>query len=144
MHTWSLFVYRFMSLDPNEVGYFISQVGLAAASFGVASSDITIVANALVSLFDYRCTPPTAIVPGAGPQLQEICGDPTCPVGPTPECYLYDNYGIEPAPQTAPSCQSKTTSYASSTKCSTTTPYPASTMYTSTKKEEDWTYSKQD
>ena len=115
---------RFMSLDPNEVGYFISQVGLAAASFGVASSDITIVANALVSYFDYRCTPPMTIVPGAGPQLQEICGDPTCPLAPTPKCYYYPSSGIEPAPQTAASCQSSPSSSTS-----------ASTMYTTTKKE---------
>jgi hypothetical protein len=132
----SLFVSRFMSLDPNEVGYFISQVGLATASFGVASSDITIVVNALVSLFDYRCSPPVTIVPAAGPQLQEICGNPTCPLGPTPKCYLYDNYGVEPAPQTAPSCQYKPTSYTSSSAYATTTPYASSTMYTSTKKEE--------
>lgn len=143
-HGLSLLVYRFMSLDPNEVGYFISQVGLAAASFGVASSDITIVANALVSLFDYRCTPPVTIVPGAGPQLQEICGDPTCPIAATPQCKLYDNYGVEPAPQTAPSCQSKSTTYTSSSKYSTTTPYTSSTMYTSTKTEYTSTSSKKE
>ena len=27
-------VHKYMNLDPNEVGYFISQVGGAAASFG--------------------------------------------------------------------------------------------------------------
>lgn len=113
-----------MSLDPAEVGYFISQVGLAAASFGVASSDINIVANALVTYFDYRCTPPMTIVPGAGPQLQEICGDPTCPLAPTPECWYYPNSGIEPAPQTAPSCLPSTSSYA-----------PTSTLWTTTKNE---------
>ena len=127
--------YRFMSLDPAEVGYFISQVGLAAASFGVASSDITIVANALVSYFDYRCTPPMTIVPGAGPQLQEICGDPTCPVAPTPACWYYSNSGIEPAPQTAPSCQSSASSASSSAYTSPSSYAQTSTLYTTTKNQ---------
>ena len=110
---------RFMGLDPNEVGYFISQVGLAAASFGVASSDIQIVAQVLVSYFMFRCAPPLAIVPGDGPQLQPICGDAMCPLSPMPECWLYDDYGIDPEPKTAPQCMSP----------------PPMTMYTSTKSE---------
>jgi hypothetical protein len=66
-----------MQPDSNELGHSISQVGLAAASFGVASSDITIVASALVSLFTYRCSPPVTIVSGAGALLQEMYGDST-------------------------------------------------------------------
>jgi len=135
-------VHKFMSLDPNEVGYFISQVGLAAASFGVASSDITIVANSLVSYFDYRCTPPMTIVPGAGPQLQEICGDPTCPLAPNPECWYYPNSGIEPAPQTAPSCQYKPATYTTSTSMYTTTKKEYSTTPTSSKTKESGYYTK--
>ncbi|KAK0247078.1 hypothetical protein LTR01_008949 [Friedmanniomyces endolithicus] len=48
-----------MALDPYEIGYFITQVGLSAASFGVAQSDITDVASALFSLFSYKCEPPS-------------------------------------------------------------------------------------
>lgn len=36
-----------MVLDPYQLGYFITQVGLSAASFGVAESDISAVAMAL-------------------------------------------------------------------------------------------------
>jgi hypothetical protein len=95
-------VHKFMVLDPNEVGYFISQVGAAAASFGVASSDISIVAGALMQFFGYRCTPPENIV--YGPQLDSICLDPSCPLDPNPECWLYGPPA--PPPMVAPQCAS--------------------------------------
>jgi hypothetical protein len=43
-----------MDLSYAEVGYFISQVADSAASFGVAKDDLTVVGNALTSLFDVR------------------------------------------------------------------------------------------
>ncbi len=91
-----------MALDANELGYFITQVGLSAASFGVAASDVTDVANALTSYFDYRCLAPTAIVPGQGPQLNSICLASSCPLAPNhPTCFLYDlDHGSSPQPAT--------------------------------------------
>ena len=98
-------VHKYMALDRAEIGYFISQVGLAAASFGVAQSDIAAVASALVMYFNYKCSPPANIV--YGPQLDSICVDVTCPLVPNPKCYLYDNnYGSSLEPKTAPHCMS--------------------------------------
>lgn len=75
-----------MVLDPYQMGYFITQVGLAAASFGVAGSDISAVAMALEKLFDYRCAPKTTVIPAQGAQYQAICTDQTCPLEENSTC----------------------------------------------------------
>lgn len=77
---------RFMVLDPHQMGYFIEQVGLSAASFGVAQSDITAVATALTNLFDYRCAPKTTVIPAQGPQYQSICTAKSCPLAANDTC----------------------------------------------------------
>lgn len=77
---------RFMVLDPHQMGYFIEQVGLSAASFGVAKSDITAVATALEQLFDYRCAPKTTVIPAQGPQYQSICTAKSCPLAMNATC----------------------------------------------------------
>lgn len=82
-------VHKFMDLDAYEVGYFITQVGYAAASFGVAPSDIEYVAGALNKLFNYKCSPPTSVLPNEKPELQAICIASSCPEAPTPSCSLY-------------------------------------------------------
>ncbi|MCJ1378717.1 hypothetical protein MMC17_001816 [Xylographa soralifera] len=82
-------VHKYMDLSAAEVGYFITQVGLAAASFGVATADVTAVGMALGSLFDYSCAPPTTVIKAQGPQLQAICIDSTCPVSPNATCAAY-------------------------------------------------------
>ena len=79
-----------MALDPYQVGYFITQVGLSAASFGVAASDIAAVATALNKLFNYRCSPPTVVVPAQGPQLESICIVDSCPLDPAATCAAYE------------------------------------------------------
>ena len=66
-------VHKFMALDAAEVGYFIQQVGLSAASFGVASSDVAAVGSALMNAFGYRCLPPASIPAFESPALQSIC-----------------------------------------------------------------------
>ena len=83
-----------MDLDPYQVGYFITQVGLAAASFGVTTDDVTAVGEALTKLFDYRCAPPMTVVPSQGAQLQSICQDDMCPIYPNATCM-----GVSPAMQ---------------------------------------------
>jgi hypothetical protein len=88
-----------MDLSAEEVGYFMSQVGLSAASFGVASSDITIVANALNNLFGYKCSPPVAVQPRARPELQAICINDDCPLAANPTCGAYGK-AVEPATAT--------------------------------------------
>ncbi|KAK8107610.1 uncharacterized protein PG998_009623 [Apiospora kogelbergensis] len=75
-------VHKFMDLNKYEVGYFIQQVGMAAASFGVAEDDVKAVGTALNTLFGYRCAPPATAIKAQGPQLQSICIDGSCPVSP--------------------------------------------------------------
>lgn len=66
-------VHKYMALDAAEVGYFIEQVGMSAASFGVSDADVQTVGMALTKAFDYRCAPPAAIPATATPALQAIC-----------------------------------------------------------------------
>lgn len=75
-----------MVLDPYQVGYFVEQVGLAAASFGVAKSDINAVATALESLFGYRCAPKTTVIEARGAQYQSICTEEKCPLAMNSTC----------------------------------------------------------
>ncbi|KAI0478463.1 hypothetical protein GGR56DRAFT_323139 [Xylariaceae sp. FL0804] len=82
-------VHKFMDLDAYEFGYFVEQVGLAAASFGVADADVEAVAEALNGLFGYRCAPPATAIKAQGPQLQSICIADDCPVAPNAVCGSY-------------------------------------------------------
>lgn len=72
--------HKFMNSNHNEMNYFIQQVGLSAASFGVSTADITTVANYLNSTFNYRCTPAAPLIPSAAPDLQAMCINSDCPV----------------------------------------------------------------
>ena len=54
-------ILKFMNLSKSEMDYFITQVGLSAASFGVATSDVEIVGTALSNTFNIRCPPPTVL-----------------------------------------------------------------------------------
>jgi hypothetical protein len=95
-----------MSLSPAQIGYFIQQVGLAAASFGVAEDDVQAVGCALSSTFGYRCSPPTDPLTGPGAMLQSICTDQSCPVDTGSICGLYPGgMGISPEPaESTPGC----------------------------------------
>ena len=113
---------RFMDLSYAEVGYFITQVALSAASFGVAESDLQIVGAALGSIFDVRCAPPTVIIPAQGAQLQSICTDMTCPLAKNDTCDLYQTNITEPASATMSSMMATgaaTATASSSSKAST-------------------------
>ena len=94
-----------MGLDPNEVGYFISQVGAAAASFGVSNADVQAVASLLATTFNVACAPAQALVRGDS-EFQSICVAKECPKAPNAVCYLYENYGFFPEPMSTggPSC----------------------------------------
>lgn len=111
-----------MDLSYAEVGYFITQVALSAASFGVAESDLQIVGAALGSIFDVRCAPPTVIIPAQGAQLQSICTDMTCPLAKNDTCDLYQTNITEPASATMSSMMATgaaTATASSSSKAST-------------------------
>ena len=78
--------------------YFISQVALAAASFGIDDHDIEIVIEALVKTFAYkRLLRTEMMIEGEGPQLQSICladGGPIVPMNAS--CADYP-IAVEPA-----------------------------------------------
>lgn len=82
-------VHKFMDLDIYEVSYFVEQVGLSAASFGVATADVDAVGKALMSLFGYKCAPPTIVIPAQGSQLESICIADDCPLAPNSTCSSY-------------------------------------------------------
>jgi hypothetical protein len=84
-------VHKFMALDSAEVGYFITQVALAAASFGVAESDLTAVGAALNALFARRCAPAVEVVKPQGAELQAICIAEDCMLADGAVCGLYDD-----------------------------------------------------
>jgi len=52
-------VHKFMNLNHAENTYFIQQVGLSAASFGVAEEDVKAVGTALTTLFSTAILPTT-------------------------------------------------------------------------------------
>lgn len=101
-------VHKYMSLDPNELGYFISQVGAAAVCLGVSTADATAVGGVLEGYFGYRCSPPR-VIGNLGPQLDSICENAACPLDPDADCKLYQEEGYaymdaEPEPKPAPGC----------------------------------------
>ena len=89
-------VHKFMDLSYADVTYFITQVALAAGSFGVAKDDITAVGEALGGLFNVRCGPATAVIPSQGKLLQSICIDKSCPEAKGGDCSKYDA-AVEPS-----------------------------------------------
>ncbi|KAF1972087.1 hypothetical protein BU23DRAFT_581093 [Bimuria novae-zelandiae CBS 107.79] len=93
--------HAFMALSPSEFGYFVTQVGLAATSFGVSSSDVSAVADVLNTLFGYRCSPKTTVIPEMGETLNSICQNEKCPLDPNATCDAYPNKGIVMEPELA-------------------------------------------
>jgi len=82
-------VHKFMDLSAAEVGYFITQVALSGASFGVEASELQVVGTALGTLFGHKCSPPTIVLPGQTAQLQAICIGDDCPISENATCSSY-------------------------------------------------------
>lgn len=87
-----------MGLDIYEVSYFVQQVGLAAASFGVSADDVNTIGKGLMMLFGYRCAPPTVFIPDHGAELQSICIADNCPIAPNATCSMYQSNATMPVP----------------------------------------------
>jgi len=85
--------HKFMNLSANEMGYFIEQVGLAAKSFGVTTTDVTTVADALNSLFNYRCLQPAAVTYSYA-DTQSICIGKGCSLAASPNCSAYSSDSV--------------------------------------------------
>jgi len=107
-------VHKFMDLSETEFAYFISQVGAAAASFGVASADITDVATALNNTFGLRCAAPIAVLPKAPKEIQAICVDSSCPLSPNNSCSAYGKIS-EPSAASSGAAKASGSTVASST-----------------------------
>ncbi|EAT85211.1 hypothetical protein HBI56_073690 [Parastagonospora nodorum] len=116
--------HRFMNLDPSEMGYFITQVGLAATSFGVSKEDVTTVAEALTKLFNYRCSPAATVIPEQGPTLNSICQNEQCPLDPMAQCSAYPNNGTVMEPMAANASMTSSASGSSAKPSSTMTGAP--------------------
>lgn len=89
-------VHKYMGLSNAEISYFITQVALAGASFGVTQEDLAPVGMALASLFGMKCAPPTVVIPSQAAALQAICIDDTCPTASGAVCSQYEAV-MEPA-----------------------------------------------
>jgi len=87
-----------MALDANDIGYFIQNVGLAAASFGVAESDVAAVGCALSSTFGFACSPASDPLMVGEPRLQSICTDESCPRDQGAVCGAYPGGGFSVQP----------------------------------------------
>jgi hypothetical protein len=122
--------HAFMDLDPSEMGYFITQVGLAASSFGVTKDDVTAVAGALTKLFNYRCSPATTVIPEMGPTLNSICQNEQCPLDPMAQCSAYPNNGVVMAPMMANGTNMTTPSSTTKPAASGSTATGAPSMFT--------------
>jgi len=111
-------VHKFMALSPEEITYFIMNVGAAATSFGVTTDDATTVGTTLNSLFNYACIPASAIVT-TDPVLNSMCDGEGCPLAPMANCSAYDTTnttdGVESEPATATVTGQGSTSTASTT-----------------------------
>lgn len=79
-------VHKFMVLNSAEMGYFITQVALSAASFGVAEADIAAAGTALNGAFNNRCGAAIVVVPETAAAFQSVCTDESCPLAPNSTC----------------------------------------------------------
>lgn len=82
-------VHKFMNLGKPEMDYFITQVAMAAASFGVAKEDIAVVGKALGDTFNMRCSAPAEVIKGKGAQAQAICIKSGCEEAKDAKCDAY-------------------------------------------------------
>jgi len=81
-----------MVLSNAEFGYFVTQVGLAAASFGVTQDDATAVGMSLSKAFGYKCSPEMMIIPNTPAEQQSICTEADCPTSPNATCAAYSTF----------------------------------------------------
>lgn len=116
-------VHKFMDLSAAELGYFINQVAMSAASFGVAADDLTVVGTALYSLFGMKNSAPAVVVPAQGPQLQAICIGDGCPMAKNATTSGYDA-AVEPSTAVSSLVPSSMSPTGSATPMMTATPTP--------------------
>ncbi|KAG6024735.1 hypothetical protein E4U41_001689, partial [Claviceps citrina] len=120
-------VHKFMGLGKPEMDYFINQVGLAAASFGVSKDDIAAVAGSLNTVFNRACSPPVTVIKSQGQHLQAICIDQSsCIKADKPVCGEYAAVMKPVAATAAASASSSASSAPSGTGSTAAAAAPAS------------------
>lgn len=124
-----------MDLNVYQLSYFITQVGLAATSFGVATSDVEVVGMALQQFFGYRCAPPVSIVPQVPAQLQAICIASDCPLAANANCSAYETavaptYANGTNSTSTPSSNTPTSTGTATTPSSSVSKTPTSGAFT--------------
>jgi hypothetical protein len=88
-----------MDFDTYQMSFFISLVKASAISLGFKIEDATILYNTLDTLFNKRCSPPTAVAGiDAPPELQSICIAENCPLDPKANCSAYPDNGVAKIP----------------------------------------------
>jgi hypothetical protein len=81
---------RYMDLNNGEMSFFIDQAVRGLLSFGFNQADAQFVNTTLLTVFNKRCAPATAVIPpSAGPQLQAICIAPDCVLSVNDTCAAY-------------------------------------------------------
>jgi hypothetical protein len=88
-----------MDFDTYQMTFFISLVKASAISLGIKEEDAQIIYNTLDTLFNKRCSPPTAVAGVKAPaELQSICIASNCPLDPKANCSAYPDNGIAKIP----------------------------------------------
>jgi hypothetical protein len=82
--------HKYMAINNMKMQFYISQFGLAAASFGVTPADVSSFQTIMQGKFGDRCAPPISIPNKAAPALQSICLAGDCPDSPGATCGAYD------------------------------------------------------
>jgi len=114
-------VHKFMALEPEEITWFIMNVGLAATSFGVTTEDATAVGTTLNTVFNAACEPAMALLPNTDPVLNSMCLGEDCPLAMNSNCTAYDttnSNGTQPEPSTVTATATSTATTTSTTTAS--------------------------
>jgi hypothetical protein len=90
---------RFIDFDTYQMSFFTATVKSSALSLGFNTADALYLTETLETLFNRRCSPPTA-VPGidAPPELQSICIAANYPLDPKANCSAYPDDGVAKIP----------------------------------------------
>ena len=119
-----------MDIDKYEMGFFNHQITLAVASLGFEQPDVDFTLTSLEKVFSTRCSPPATVIPAdAGPQLQEICGAPNCPLDPNANCAAYPDGEPEQQPVIANATLLGNVTKENEAAAATTAVWPAHCVY---------------
>ncbi|KFY40146.1 hypothetical protein V494_03619 [Pseudogymnoascus sp. VKM F-4513 (FW-928)] len=120
------YAHKFMSLNFDEVAYFIDQLTRAAEFYGFSKADAQALNTRMNSLYNSRCAPPVTFNSQKDPQLLSLCQDPSCPLAvPNSDCGAYANLSADGGGSSKPS--STTTSSTDPTAETTSNPTSTST-----------------